>query len=243
MRELRALPASRRDARIDAEIKQALDVRAIEERVAAFGPATADLRVACTWELVLVFVLAPIAGIAYGLVHVWLPLLASLVLAQAFVLWAFVRAHKALFPDERSGRRGQAILMSLSPPVAMRALDALSRDILAEFHPVAVARVVLAEGEFRAFAARVLRDAHHPLPPGREGADADVVAAAESWRQRSVAALERFVRKQDVPDESWAAPPAREGDDCATWCPRCLQQFTVPAGACARCWDLELSVF
>ncbi len=241
--ELRALPASKRDARIDAEIKRALDVRAIEARVAAFGPATADLRGACTWELVLVFVLTPVAGIVYGLVHVWLPLLASLVLAQAFIVWAFVRAHKALFADEHSGRRGQAILMSLSPPVAMRALDALSRDLLVEFHPLAVARVMLGEEEFRTFAARVLRDAHHPLPLGREGTDADVAAAAESWRRRSVAALERFVRKQGVPDELWSAPPTREGDDCVSWCPRCLQQFTVPPGACARCWDLELSAF
>jgi hypothetical protein len=133
--------------------------------------------------------------------------------------------------------------MSLSPPVAMRALDALSRDLLAEFHPLAVARVILAEDEFRAFAARVLRDAHHPLPAGREGAEPEVVAAAESWRMRSVAALERFVRKQGVPDQDWSAPPAREGDDCTTFCPRCLQQFTIPAGTCARCWDLELCAF
>jgi hypothetical protein len=241
--ELRSLPASKREARIDAEIKRALDVTAIEERVAAFGPATVDLRAACTWEMVLVFVLTPAAAFVYGLVNVWLPLLASLVLAQAFIVWCFVRAHKKLYADERSGRRGQAVLISLSPPVAMRALDALSRDLLAEFHPVAVARVMLDEEAFRACAARVLRDAHHPLPLGREGTDADVVAAAESWRQRSVAALERFVRKQGVPDEAWAMPPAREGEDCTTWCPRCLQQFTVPAGSCSRCWDLELSTF
>jgi hypothetical protein len=239
--ELRALPASKRDGRIDAEIKRSLDVRAIEERVAAFGAATADLRAACTWELVFVFVLTPIAGILYGLVHVWLPLLALLVLAQVFIVWAFVRAHKALFPDERGERRSHVILMSLSPPAAMRALDALSRDLLVEFHPLCVARVMLEEEEFRALAARVLRDAHHPLPMGREGTDADVVAAAESWRRRSTAALERFVRKQGVPDELWTLPPNREGDDCTTYCPRCLQQFTIPAGKCARCWDLELS--
>jgi hypothetical protein len=241
--ELGGLSPSKRDARIDAELKHALDVRAIEARVSAFGPATADLRAACTGELVLVFVLTPVAGLVYELQNVWLPLLASLVLAQAFIVWSFVRAHRALYPEEGKARRGHAILLSLSPPAAMRALDALSRDLLAEFHPLAAARVLLDEDEFRAFAARVLRDAHHPLPIGREGTDAVVAAAAESWRQRTAGALERFARKNGVPDALWAAPPAREGEDCVTWCPRCVQQFTIASGTCARCWDLALHPF
>jgi hypothetical protein len=243
MRELSGLSRSKRNARIDAELRQALDVRAIEERIAAFGPATAVLRTACTWELVLVFVLTPVACGIWDLQRVWLPLLASLVLAQALIVYSFVRAHRALHPEARRARRGQAILLSLSPPAAMRALDALSRDLLAEFHPLAAARVLLGEAEFRSFAERVLRDAHHPLPVGREGTDAEIAAAAESWRERVVEALERFARKQGVPTDLWVQPPAREADDCRTWCPRCTQQFTVESGTCARCWDLALKPF
>jgi hypothetical protein len=241
--ELRQLDAAQRDARIDADLKSSLDARAIEQRIAAFGPATAILRDLCTFELALVFAIAPAASLALGLARVWVPLLVALVLAQVLVVTAFVRAHRALFPSSPAGRRGHAILLSLSPPAAMRAVDALSRDLLAEFHPLAAARVLLPEDEFRAFAGRVLRDAHHPLPIGREGALPEISAAAERWRKRTASVLDRFARIHGVPVASWTEPPPRAGDECATWCPRCGQQYTLLVGTCARCWDMPLRSF
>lgn len=241
--ELHELKPAARERRIESELSRMLDVGALRERLKAFDSAAKDLRTACTSELVLVFLVTPAVGLALGLPAVWIPLLGALVASQAWIALAFGRAHRALFPDERGARRTNVILMALSPPAAMRAVDVLSRDLLAEFHPLAAARALLSDAQFADCVEPVLRDALHPLPIRREGAASEVAQAAESWRARSSAAIETFALRQGVAPERWTNPPARSAADCRTWCPRCTQQFTLEEGTCARCWDLALKAF
>lgn len=224
-----------RERRIERLVASSFDAPAVAARLAAFERASVWLRRACTTELVHVFVATPALAYAFGLVRVWLPLLVVLVVLQVVVTWSFVRAHRTLFPDERRARRGEAFLLACSPPSAMRAVDALSRDLLCEFHPLAVAAVLLPRAEFETVLETALRDALHPLPAVREAQDPAVRAAADSWRERLLRALEGFARAQGLATTPWREPPPRLDPDCRAYCPRCTRQFTVPGGVCERC--------
>jgi hypothetical protein len=88
-----------------------------------------------------------------------------------------------------------------------------------------------------------LRDALHPLPRVREGADPVVRAAAEAWSERCVEALAEFARREKVPEKRWLRPPERLDHECLAYCPRCVQQFTRTGGGCERCQELPLEKF
>jgi hypothetical protein len=122
----------------------------------------------------------------------------------------------------------------------MRAVDALSRDLLAEFHPLAAAAVLLPREEFAVLLEMGLRDALHPLPVLRDVPDERTMAAAEDWRARSVRALEAFARAQGVHGTPWREVPRRSDPDHVVFCPRCSQQFTRAAPGCDRCLELPL---
>ena len=240
---LRDTSPKQRDACIDRELEASLDAGAAAERVAAFERAVPTLRVACTLLWTVVFVVFPLLAFTWGLALTWIALAVAFAASQAFVTWSFVRAHRVLFPTESRSRRGAAILIAVSPPVAMRAVDALSRDLLAEFHPLAVARALLARAEFEAFARRVLRDALHPLPVRREGDDPVLVAADTSWRERTLAAFERFAEREGLEPSGWRGVPPGGGEEGASYCPRCAEVHGTTPGTCGRCWDLPLVPF
>src|SRR5436853_594007 len=62
------------------------------------------------------------------------------------------------------------IILLLAPASAIRASDALSRPLLEEFHPLAVARVLSKADDFHELAAQSLRELTYPdfalVPPG-----------------------------------------------------------------------------
>lgn len=240
---LRGLDAKKREKAIARELAASLDVDAVSARIAQFEAATSVLTGMCMVAFILLFVIVPALGLHLGLALTWLPIGVAVLGSQLTVVFAFVRAHRDLYPDERRARRSEAIMLFLSPPAAVRAVDVLSRDLLAEFHPLAVACAALERESFEEFAARVLRDARNPLPIRRDGGDALVHATDLEWRERIVQTFEDWAERHGIARERWTAPPVRLAADCRTYCPRCVEQFTLDAGTCTRCWDLPLAHF
>ncbi|MBL8857331.1 MAG: hypothetical protein JNL28_02345 [Planctomycetes bacterium] len=241
--ELKVLGPEGRAARIERWTRTMLDVGIVRERIEAFDGAARSVRHLCLAEWLFVFAVTPIVGVSFGLASSWLPLLAGLVVLQTAVTIAFARAHAGLYPDEKRARRSEVFLIALSPPSAMRAVDALSRDLLAEFHPLAAACAFVPRDEFEELCERNLRDLLHPLPMARVAADPAVRAAAAEWQARMLAALETFAQQEGVARALWREPPPRFADDCLAYCPRCTRQFTVQSGTCERCQGLELVSF
>lgn len=241
--ELAALEPKRREKRIDEWLRAHLDSAAAAERVALFERVSPPIRAASAAELLLVFVVTPAVGYAFGFHLAWAPLFAALVALQAFIAWSFVRAHRRLHESEERARRSEAVLIALSPPSAMRAFDALSRDLLAEFHPLAAALVLLPRAEFEALLESTLRDALHPLPTVREAADAVVASVGEEWRERLVDAYEVFAKREGVRGTPWRGAPRRLDAEALAYCPRCTQQFVRVGGGCERCGDIALKSF
>jgi hypothetical protein len=240
LESMRALDPKARDRAIARELERSLDAGAAAARIAEFEAATSGLTTICTAAFVVLFLLVPALGLRFGLALAWIPSVAAIALAQFAMVVAFVRAHRRLHAGEKRARRNETVLLALSPPAALRGPDVLSRDFLAEFHPLAVAAVVLDDEAFEEFAVRVLRDARHPLPIVRDGGDEAVRRADLEWRERLVSALETFAVKRGLRRERWTSAPPRLEPDCQTYCPRCSQQFTLAAGHCTRCWGLPL---
>src|SRR5258708_38751069 len=182
--------------------------------------------------VVCLFLLAPVLIWQRGLERTWPILLAYLIWSLAWIGWSFLRAHRALYPEQKEGRWQQVMVLVLSPFSAIRANDVLLRDLFCAFHPVAVASVLLSREDARAQAERNLRQSLFRT-------DGDAASSDAAMRR----ALESFLAKNGMPREELLRPPRRESQNCQTYCPLCLAQFVLAEGECPDCGDVQLKQF
>lgn len=234
LERLAQLPSAQRSEALEAALQRAVDVSAIRRRIDEFQQATRRLRGACVVLAVFVLFAAPPLVWVWNFWRLWPLLVAALASLVLIVVRRYRLAHRRLHPDAAAERRNHAVLMILSPLTAIRAHDALAWDWLYGFHPLAVARVLLAPDDFAILARRVLLDLDFPLPPAHPGGQPaqDIVLWFRA-RQRQL--LADVVREAGVDLEALLAPPAPEGPDAVAFCPRCREQFASADGRCAAC--------
>ncbi len=240
LQHARGLAADEREAAIAADVARALDENAARERVAAFRRASRRLAAPAAGLFLLLFVALPAVGFTLGLGLAWPALLAALLVLQFWSTAAFVRAHRVLHPGAQAERRALALSVALSPLEALRAGQILGRDLLAGFHPLAAAAALLEPRRLEPFAAGVLRDALHPLPPACPVDDPEAVETERAARERLVRALRSAAERLGLPADLGTRPPAADADE-RTWCPRCLRTYLLESGTCSECWDLPLA--
>jgi hypothetical protein len=100
--------------------------------------------------------IVPMAFFRFGSRALW-PTAGAVIATSIFIAWRSVRLHKFFFPGDGEGRFKSVFSTVLSPIYAIRAEDSLVRDLLAGFHPVAVAGVMCSQKELEAFAGEQLR--------------------------------------------------------------------------------------
>ncbi len=164
-------------------------------------------------------------------------------LVWGLAIAAFHKLHGTLEPDRTSDRLKQSLMMCVSPANTMRGLTAISTQLLVDFHPLAAAKALLAEDQFRAFARLVLRDARQPLRPIYPTDDAALVPVVDTYRASLEASLVALVERSGLDVEQLLAPPEPESPDVRAWCPRCEQQYAVASGRCDDCGGIELVPF
>jgi hypothetical protein len=226
-------PPTERVALITAALAESLDVEAVASRVAACRRAARAPTVAATASSVHALVLAPLACWHYGLARAWPWLLVALLVLGAAVVVATARAARGLRSSGVPARPGLFVL-ALAPTSAMRARRYLLREVLAPFHPVAVAAVLCDREGFEAEARSALADARHPTDPSRE---TDV----QRWfRERLDEALIACVDGRGVSPDDLLAAPAPEAAACVAYCPRCRCQYDRTEGTCGNCPGIGL---
>jgi len=109
----------------------------------------------------------------------------------------------------------------LSPVAAIRACDALARDLLVGYHPLAAAGI-LPSGEFAEFAGEQLRLCRFTGRP-------------DKWYQQTLAKLMNQAIKEAGARPEALLRPAERQDGCVAYCPRCLAQYVKDAGRCVDC--------
>ncbi len=238
LRELADTETAARGAAIAARLRSALDEEAVRQRLEQERRDSLALRLACDSLFFYTVVVLPLAIWFLGLLMVWLPALIVLLLAMFLVARLFSRAHRRLYPESGETRWQEALTIALSPLAAMRAVDALRKELVATRHPLAVAQALLRPEGFRAMASRVRRELLYPLPlPEAPG-----VRAAMAWsRQAKLAALDEFLRRAGEDPEGLCGAPPQPAAGCRRYCPRCWAQYVAPRESCADCPGIPLA--
>lgn len=187
-------------------------------------------------EFALLFGGLPLTEWLVGLSRGWPWLLGALVGVHALLVWSWARAHRELFASRVQERRMKLLGLSLSPPAALRALDALSRDALPRLEPLAAASFLLERAEFVEYARRRWREHAHPKPVGLQ-------PETSEWLALLVPAMERLLDRAGLPLSELAAAPLRLEEDVMSYCPRCERQYTHASGNCEACSGVPLVAY
>lgn len=221
LQQLGRTPESERGPILLAWLRQAMSVRGAARRVLVFARRSRWLRILANFQLALLFLALPFTFIKFGPAVLWRVAVSLLVISVA-ITFEFWMLHKKLFPQAVSARFKAGVTILLSPIAAIRASDALARDLLAGYHPVAVAAAILPSDEFRQFAGeqfRLIRFGDHP---------------GKWYRENLGKLMEQAVRRKGVKPAELLRPASRESGSVA-YCPRCLAQYVKDRTACSDC--------
>jgi hypothetical protein len=240
VRRIHRQPPEQRVQAITTEFAAHLDTHAVSARRQEAGRRAGGLQWLANLLLLTVFAATPLLAWHYGWRR-FLWALVGVVLAQtvtAAVL--YYRAHKALLPAATEERFTWCLTMLLAAPTAMRAHDLLVRHAFEQFHPLALARVLVPADAFRELAQQAVLDARHPLEPAWPGGSLEARTAVTwshaAWRE----ALEVFVGRTGLSLEQLVAPPTPSEPCHVSYCPRCRTQFVLSEGRCPDCGGLAL---
>jgi hypothetical protein len=219
-------PPKKRPALLEKYYRNMFSIEAIDKRLGEYSRGTEMLHIACFYLLLFMFFLAPSLVFFRGLHRLWPILLAYLVVSCWLILWLYRRSHRYLYPLKHGGTLPHMIGIALSPFAAIRANDSLLADLLAGFHPVAVAHRTLPKKEFLEFAGLELRKMKY-------------ISSDESLLQF----LTEFLALEQVDLGALLAPPVLESKLSRSFCPVCLTQYVIDTGVCEDCGNIALEPF
>ena len=243
LREIAQTRPKDREELISKTLSGLFDSPQIENLFQEFGQLTQSLRLLTNILFAYLFMIAPIVIWLQGFHSTWLPLLAGLLVLTTMIALRFQRAHKKLFPMDEDERFTHFIILLLSPATAIRALDALSRTLLERFHPLALAKVLCSQRQFRELSGEWLRASRHA--PVQAGSPASLIEkeTEQFWRAAHQRALENFLEQTGIDAKQLLRPPTPADETCLAYCPCCLAQFTTASGTCEDCGGPALQPF
>jgi len=197
----------------------------------------------CNALFVHVFVIAPILIVAIGIQAAWLCLVIVMFLLTFSIATLFHHAHRALYPCAKDDRFTHTLTTAFAAATSMRAHDIISRPLLENFHPLAVAKVLLDEGQFCSFARKVLLDLRHPMLPTCPNPQPYAMATEQFYRSIEVEITESWLSENGVALDDLCRPPKPLDESCLAYCLRCEAQFTSTAGCCSDCGGIALVAF
>lgn len=242
IQRLRGVAESDRAAVIEEALAGSLDFERAATRVRECREQTRVLSVWCNALFLYVFAALPLVIQQYGLAGPWPWLAAGLVILVAATAIEYAGAHRALYPGEPAGRRGAIALMVLTPLSAIRAVDALWKELLATQHPLAAARALCREEDFARVAGAVWRDALHGIP-FTASSNAEAEATRAWFHERARERMARSLGAAGIEASALERAPALDDPSNRSFCPRCHSQFVIVEGMCESCGGLGLRRF
>src|SRR5262249_50231607 len=154
--ELKRAKVKKRGSLIENWLRQATDSQAALARAELFRSRSGWLEFATNTQFYLLFIIVPTVFFRFGSKAIW-PLVAAVTATSIMIALQFWRLHRRFFPGHGEGLFKSVFSTVLSLMYAIRAPDALARDLLVGCHPVVAAAVLCAQKEFEAFAGEQLR--------------------------------------------------------------------------------------
>lgn len=219
-----ARPGADAEAVLDRAVRESFDLDALREADARIDEATRWLAVLADVCFLMLFAALPALAWWLGGERALVLLAGPYLLLHVAALVGFGLAHRRLLPDAGGARFEALFTAALYPPLLLRAAQDLRGQLLAAFHPAAVAAVALPEQEALAFLRTEI---------ARCTADGEI---ANRERAGLLATLEALGGSL----EALLAPPAPADPLARSYCPRCRTEYRILAGACSDCGsDLE----
>ena len=235
LEELREMPHRKRAAAIRSALGDSFDAELLESTWSRFGRAARALRVLASFPLIWLVVIAPVVFVLFGPLATWPYLLGGLFLTSFAVSMEFVRVHKAELPGA-SDRWLHAVSMTLFPIAAIRAVDRVSKERVADFHPCAVTGMLCSDADGDPILRRLGFDLRRPLP---DHDNADILKCREWYHAEQRAAFKKLLKS--LGRDPFAAPEPLD-EAMIAYCPRCHGQFGDGA-ECSDCDDVTLMRF
>ncbi len=243
LNRLRNEKASNRAAAIQSQLSETFCAPAARDRWNSLVRDASDLRLACNSLFALFFLFAPLAVWRMGW-SLWLLIPAgAAVVNVAFIVLDFCRIHRKYYSKENGHRRLHAAVMIANPLAAIRSVDVVSRDILAEFHPLTAANVLCQKDSVTRLARSWLLDARHPMLPVCPTEDRLAREIEEWYRRATIDAAEKFLSEIDLNPAELLHPDPPDGATVRSYCPRCLRQFEHATGNCESCGGISLQTW
>ncbi|MCL2649254.1 MAG: hypothetical protein FWD61_20025 [Phycisphaerales bacterium] len=241
--QLRRTQVAEVSAAIAAALRHALDPQAVQLRVADLQKHLAWLRAEGCVLFFLMMVAFSASLFVPAIAAYQLMILIAIAACMIDIVRRFYAAHCTLMPAAHLRRLGSMATMILMPPAAIRASDFLGRQLLAEFHPLAVAAALCPRDEFRRFAREVILDLLYPIMPICPSKDEVDQIIESDFRQQLLVSVTSMVRNSSEDPEGIIKPPQPDDPSCVAYCPRCERQFYATAGACDECGGIPLTPF
>lgn len=226
----------RRAEAIRASIGDTFDTEMLESTWSGFLKSSVALTRLAALPLVWLAGVTPIAMFLFGPLATWPYLLGGLFLSSLTVAVEFARVHRKELPDV-SDRWLHVVSMTLFPIAAIRAADRISKELLAEFNPAAVAGVFCDEADAEANLRRTGFDLDRPVT---SSTDPQVTRCREWYYAQKRSAFKGLLKS--LGRDPFAPPPPLDAA-MHVYCPRCHAQFGEGVDRCSDCEDVELTRF
>jgi hypothetical protein len=239
LQQIRQARRSQREQIIQTWLRKSLNVQSATRHLKVFQHRSLWIRITCNLQFFFLFFLLPVAISIFVPRMLWLTIF--LVVATSILLAIDFRGlHRELFtktPDShfrdshlKDTRFKGTLTIALSPLAAIRACDTLCRDLVVNYHPVAVAGAICSDKEFEALAGEQLRRGKF-------------TTFANQWYQKKLETLiEQVIRQRGLEPERLLAP-STQMSGCVVYCPRCLAQYVAEREECADCGHEALVAF
>lgn len=217
--------------RIEAKLASSLSLASFREELESFTAATRTLGWLSDLYLCFLFVGVPILILlAHEERGLQLAFTAIAILHPA-TLFALVRVHRRLQPEQRGELFEQLFSAALYPPLLLRAHSELRLDLLGDFHPAVAAAELLPEAERRRFLrAELLRlEANAAAFAGTTGEQVDEIPELEHR------ALLGLLAECGETREDLMKPPRKDDELARAYCPMCAANYVRSDGACTDC--------
>lgn len=202
---------------------QNMDVAAATSRWTEFRNGTKTLGLASHVSFGMLFIVVPLVWWKAGADTLeMLITFALLLLISAVTAMLYFRAHRKFYPADPGSRWQHSLLIALVPTHTSRARDTLGRDLLKEFHPLAIGKLALPESGFESLANQLLRETKFPVSPKTANATA-------------LETIQAFMEQNQVKE----LLPTKLAD-ATQYCPRCHAQFEAHAECCQDCGGMKL---
>ena len=230
--ELAQLPAEDRLNWFERQIQKMFDIEAIQTRLHQFRVQTQIINLLGILSLSSMFFgLSIIFYTKSG--HLYISSIGLFVLClwllTLFLTWT---AHRKLYPAAKADRYKKLGLLILSPAGVARATAILSRDLLVQYHPLAVASALLSTDDFRKFASETVRDWYHPLDSATK--------LHPQLHQALQDAMEKIIVDAKLSTEELLSIEDAVEASAKTYCPRCGANYSIEEGFCADCPTIKL---